>query len=239
MQPITSPQFTVIEKEPMFARIIKQIKSQIENGTLKPGDSLPSERNFAEMMGVNRHTLREALKVLEYTGVIEGKHGIGNVIKNVGQNTLINRISQAIVEIPQEHIFELMEVRKLMEPGIAAIAAERANEKDIERMAKTMEDFEKEFQEDTFISDSDLRLHLAITEATHNSTLSRLIEPILLTHSEFRVRSLRVMGRREHTLKEHNEIFFAIKNRQPEAAKVAMHEHLIQVEAILNEISDE
>lgn len=106
----------------MFAQIIDQIRNRILNGTLKPGDLLPPERQFSDMMGVNRHTVREALKVLEYMGVAEGKTGVGTVIKNVGQEVLVDRISHAANFSPRRFLFELMELRKALEPSIAALA---------------------------------------------------------------------------------------------------------------------
>lgn len=84
-----------IKPKPIFQIIIEQIRDQIVSGSLKPGDLLPTERQLAEMMGVNRHSLREALKVLEFLGVVQSRTGIGTIVNNLGQDILSDRVAQA------------------------------------------------------------------------------------------------------------------------------------------------
>jgi GntR family transcriptional repressor for pyruvate dehydrogenase complex len=189
-------------------------------------------------MGVNRHTVREALKVLEYMGVVEGKTGVGTVIKNVGQQVLVDRISHAANFSPRRFLFELMELRKALEPSIAALAAERATGDDLEIMHRAMEDFKEEFEYDTLGSDADERLHVALAHATHNSTFVILTQPIMSMLSQYQETGLKMKGRRIRTYQEHERIYAAIKNRHPEAARSAMMDHLVQVEEMLNRIED-
>jgi len=230
--------YKVIKQKPIFEQIIDQIKDQIVTGRLKPGDLLPPERQFSEMMGVNRHTVREALKVLEYMGVVQGKTGIGTVINNVGLDVLVDRIAHATEFSPRQFLFELMELRQVLEPGIAALAAKRATGSDLAVMERAMEDFKKEFQAESFGTDADERLHVALANATHNTTFVRLTEPIMSMLAEFREKGLVLKGRRKQTYEEHERIFQAVKNRNPEAARAAMADHLSQVETMLLNIED-
>lgn len=230
------PVYKKIKQTPMFTQIIDQIRDQILDGTLRPGDLLPPERQFSEMIGVNRHTVREALKVLEYMGAIEGKTGVGTVIKNVGQDVLVDRISHAANFSPPRFLFELMELRMALEPSIAALAAERATRDDLKVMRRAMADFKEEFTREALGSDADERLHVALAHATHNSTFVILTQPIMSMLAQYRESGLKLKGRRIKTYEEHERIYEAIKNRRPEAARSAMIEHLLQVETMLNSI---
>ena len=186
-------------------------------------------------MGVNRHTVREALKVLEYMGVVKGKTGVGTIINNVGQDVLVDRISHAVNFSPRRFLFELMELRKALEPNIAVLAAERATQDDLKIMRRAMEDFKDEFKRKTLEADADERLHVALARATHNSTFVVLTEPIMSMLARYREKGLKLKDRRIETYKEHERIYLAVKNRQPEEARSAMVHHLSQVEAMLNE----
>lgn len=226
-------EYNIVRPKPIFAQIIDQIKSQIISGELKPGDQLPPERQFSEMMGVNRHTVREALKVLEYVGAIESKMGVGTIVKSAGQEVLLDQISQAAEFSPSQLLSEIMELRQILEPGIAAMAAERATEQDFAFMEQTMADFTKEFEMGSLGTDADERLHIALANATQNSTIIRLVKPILTMLGQYREKSLRLKDRRMQTYEEHSRIYTAVKNRQPEEARKAMVSHLSMVKAII------
>ena len=232
-------EFKIVRPQPIFAQIIELIKNQILDGTLAPGVQLPSERQFSEMMGVNRHTVREALKVLEYMGVVQSKTGVGTIINNIGQEILVDRIVHAEKFSPRTFLFELMELRHILEPSIAALAAERATKQELAAMRQTIEDFGNEFKENKIGTEADERLHIALATATHNSTLARLTEPIVLMLSEFREKSLKIKNRRQETFKEHQRIYLAIKNRNPQEARIAMSDHLSKVEQVLNRTQED
>jgi len=222
-----------VEQKRAFIQIIDQLKSLISSGALKPGDRLPSERQFSGELGVNRHTVREALKILEYMGVVEGKTGIGTVVNNLGQDILIDQISHAAEFSPSILLSELMELRFLLEPGIAALAAERATKRDISIMRQAMNDLKKEFEMNNLGTDADERLHVALANATQNSTIIRITKPILSMLAQYREKSLRFKNRRIETCKEHERIYLAVKNRKPGEARTAMEFHLYNVQSVL------
>jgi GntR family transcriptional regulator, transcriptional repressor for pyruvate dehydrogenase complex len=225
-----------IKPRPIFEQIIDQIKSQIMEGALKPGDILPPERQLSDMIGVNRHSVREALKVLEYMGVVTSRTGIGTTLNNAAQDVLVEQFNKLGEFSPRQFLFELMELRQILEPAIAALAAQRATEDDLEIMQQAMEDFKKEFENGTLGSDADERLHVAIANSTHNSTLLRLAKPIMSMLAQFREKSLHISGRRVATYQEHERIYLAVKNRNPAQASAAMVDHMAQVETMLRKI---
>ena len=230
--------YNIVRPKPLFAQIIDQIKSQIESGELKPGDRLPPERQFSEMLGVNRHTVREALKVLEYMGVVEGKTGIGTIVNNIGQDVLLDQISHAAEFSPRRLLTELMELREILEPGIAALAAEKATEEDLAVMELAMDDLKKEFEKGFIGTDADERLHIALAKATQNSTVVRLTKPIISMLAQYREKSLRPEGRRKETFQEHDRIFQAVKGRRSEEARAAMVFHLSKVKEVIDVTQD-
>lgn len=205
-------------------------------GALKPGDILPPERQLSDMIGVNRHSVREALKVLEYMGVVTSRTGIGTTLNNAAQDVLVEQFNKLGEFSPRQFLFELMELRQILEPAIAALAAQRATEDDLEIMQQAMEDFKKEFENGTLGSDADERLHVAIANSTHNSTLLRLAKPIMSMLAQFREKSLHISGRRVATYQEHERIYLAVKNRNPAQASAAMVDHMAQVETMLRKI---
>jgi GntR family transcriptional repressor for pyruvate dehydrogenase complex len=229
----SSGEYERIRPQPIFAQIIEKIRAQIISGALKAGDLLPTERQIAEMMGVNRHTVREALKALEYMGVVQGKTGVGTVITSLGPNVLAERIEHAAHFAPQQFLLELVELRKLLEPGIAALAAERATEPEFAVMEQALRDFEAEVNGTGQTTDGDERLHRALAQATHNSTLQRLIDPVIFMPAQARKRALADPRRRAEAYREHERILQAVRSRQPEAAREAMVYHLSQIEAMV------
>lgn len=228
--------YAKIKPKPIFEIIIEQIRDQIVAGSLKPGDLLPAERQLAEMMGVNRHSLREALKVLEFLGVVQSRTGIGTIVNNLGQDILCDRVAQAANFSPRFFLFELMELRQAIEPHAAALAAKRATPEDLAEMEKAMKDLRAEFQGGELGTDADERLHLALAKATHNDTFVRLTEPMMAMLNDYRQNSLQIKGRRKETLVEHERIFSAVFEHRPDDAREAMAEHLCEVKKMLSKL---
>jgi GntR family transcriptional repressor for pyruvate dehydrogenase complex len=225
-----------VKQQPIFKQIIAQIQNRIVHGVLKPGDVLPPERLLSEMIGVSRHSLRQALKVLEHMGVVTSKAGIGTILNNPGQDFLLEQLNKLVDFSPANLLTELMELRQILEPGIAALAAKRATQEDLSAMRRAMEEFEKEFRDGRECSDADERLHVSLAVATHNSTLVRLTNPIMVMLGEYREKALQLEGRRLATYQEHERIFRAVRERQPEEAKNAMADHLLHVEAAIRAV---
>ncbi len=225
--------FDKIKNQRIFEQIIAKIGGLVIEGKLKSGDQLPSERDISEMMGVHRHSVREALKVLEYMGVLESKAGQGTVITNPCQEILVSRILRASKFCPKNFLFELIELRQALEPVMCRLAAERATEKDLHDMEEAVDDLKMEIEKGEYGISADERLHIAIAKATYNDTFLRMTEPIMKVISEYRIRSLKKPGRRSATYIEHREIYFAIKNCRPKQAELAMQKHLKNIRDML------
>jgi GntR family transcriptional repressor for pyruvate dehydrogenase complex len=231
--------FSKIKNKRIFEQVIEQVNDLVRSEKFNPGDQLPPERQISEMMGVHRHSVREALKILEYMGVIETKAGSGTVISNLRKDILVERIKKASIFSPQAFLLELVELRLILEPQLAALAAERATDVDLEAMKEAVEALERENETAGAMTDADEKLHSAIARATHNETISRVIGPVMEMLWEFRERLANTPLRRKKAIEEHKRIYEAIRRRSVKAAQARMKEHLARVREALNQIHDD
>ena len=118
---------TPIKSEKVYKIIMKQIKDIVKSGELKRGDKLPSERELALRLNVSRTSVREAIKALETLGLVESKHGGGNYIKNDFEDILLEPLSIAFMLLGSNNS-EILELRKVIEPEVASMAAKNIKE---------------------------------------------------------------------------------------------------------------
>ena len=228
------PPFGKIKNKRIFEQIIEQIEAQIVSGSLKPGDQLPSERQISELMGVHRHSVREALKILEYLGILESKSWLGTIVSTNRNDSLIERISKASNFHPKKLISELMELRWMLEPKIAALAAQKATDNDLKVIEHSLNLLEKKKDTIDIGFNTDKQFHLAIVRATHNETLLGITEPIMEMLMGFRERLAEVPGRRKKANKEHRLIYEAIRHHNAGKARINMQRHVDKVKEILD-----
>src|SRR5215471_6617432 len=127
-----------IKKTRIHEEVFSQIRELISQGRFKAGDQLPSERELAETFRVSRTSVREALRALETKGLIISRTGMGNFVADLPIESLVAPLAKLLIE-EKDALADIFETRKLIEPRIAALAAERATRKDIERMKSILE----------------------------------------------------------------------------------------------------
>ena len=209
--------------------IIEQFKNLILDGTLKPGDGLGSETNLAAQMNVGRSTIREALKVLIHLGFIVRKGKVAVVAEGVSGDMQPRRIIERFRA--NRNFLEMIEVRKIIEPDIAAMAAARFKagdldliEKDVDAMKKTLGDME------AFLN-HDYNFHLHIAQASRNQILieiTRGIQDMLKKTQEYVLRQSDSIH--ERSLAFHTKIYKAIQNGKSELAGKLMFDHIDDIE---------
>lgn len=222
------------KSDSIYGKVVTELKSAIMSGRLKPGDKLPGERVLAEMLGVSRTSLREALKMLAAAGLVTIKHGQGVFIANHDHDSYLQKFVQQVLVNPQE-IKELFEIRKVLETQAAAWVAERGSTDQINRLAGLLTSTkDKLAQQPTpglaLLAEQDSKFHLLLAEATNNSVLVRIMEGLLDLLADSRCRSMAVPGRPLKSLEEHRQVVEALLLRQPDAAREAMLQHLENVE---------
>ena len=222
--------FTEIKTRRSFEEAMQQIAQAIRAGDLHVGDKLPSERELASIMGISRPTVREALKVLAESGVIEiraGKSGGAFVASEVVPNLLQERSELRLAEVAA-----VLEARRLFEPRVAQLAALRGTEEDFEALRQTIELQREAGNDREHALQLDLRFHLRIARATQNPTLVEMMRYLLEQLEIARDMALREELEPDHAIQIHERTLEAILSGDPEAVDVAMDEHLSFLEEI-------
>ncbi len=221
--------FKPIKKTRVYEEIVGKIKDMIEKGRLKSGDQLPVERELAEIFRVSRSSVREALRSLESRGFLESRQGDGTYIASQPVESLVRPLASVIFS-EKDGQMELFEMRRLIEPQIAYLAAERATEDEIESMEKALKLQEEEVTRGEIGTDVDKKFHYIMANATKNRVFLRIMDNIMDLLSESRDRYLQVEGRPGKSITRHRLILNAIKARDPEGAERLMREHLMDIE---------
>src|SRR6202007_184893 len=126
--------YKIVRSSRLYEQIVQQVEESIHKGALKPGDQLPPERELAEQFGVSRTAVREAVRTLREKGLVEAYPGRGTFITSATSNTIRSPLAPMIRTGQAEGTLHLVEVREILEPEIAALAATRADEESVKEM---------------------------------------------------------------------------------------------------------
>lgn len=218
-----------IKKIRLYEEVVGQLHQLIEEGKLKAGDRLPSERELAETFRVSRTSVREAIKTLETEGFVLTRPGSGTFIAGVNVEAIIPPLASLLSQ-GKDALLDLFEMRALVEPGIAALAAERATPEDIVRLKEIFQAQAEQIKRGASGVDTDAEFHFAIGQATHNPALHRLVSAIMDILKPIREQSLQTPGRAQKSLASHRELLAAIERHDPVLAQRAMQHHIEAVE---------
>ena len=216
-----------IQSERLYERIVDQIERRILAGDLKVGDQLPPERELADQFTVSRTAVREAIKALREKGLVEIYLGRGTFV--TGSATTMVRNSLGLLLKGDNGFAHLVEVREILEPEIAALAATRITEEHIAAMTEAVVIMDTALDNAEAFVEADLDFHLALAEATQNPIIPSLMDSIIDLLREQRKRLGRVEGGLARGQYHHKRILEAIVRRDPQAARQEMQDHLIQV----------
>ena len=218
-----------IKKTRIHEEVVTQVRTLIRQGRLKAGDQLPSERELAETFKVSRTSVREALRALEAQGLIVSRTGMGNFVADLPIESLVAPLAKLLIQ-EKDALADIFEMRRLIEPRIASLAAERATHGEIERMKGILETQSEAVSRGETGVEADAELHFAIGQATHNQALEKLVSGLMEITSESREESLQTSPRREASIESHKRIVSAIDRHDRIAAQKAMLRHIEQVE---------
>lgn len=221
--------YTPIQTGRLYEQIVKQIQGRILCGDLKVGDRLPPERELADQFQVSRTAVREAVKALCEQGLVDVHPGRGTFITNNQSRAVRNSLGLMIQIGQAEGSASLVQVREILEPEIAALAALQAGDEHISAMRDAVAAMDAAITDPETFIEADLDFHLALAEATHNPLILALIDSIVDLLREQRTRIFYVEGGPERGQVHHKLILDAMVQRNPEAAREAMRVHLQQV----------
>lgn len=207
--------------------VVHQIVQAINNGELKPGDKLPSERDMGAIFAVSRTVIRDALKTLVGLGMITIRHGTGAFINHLDHQEDVTRLA-SLLQISKGTAEELFQVREILESNAVTWCTQNATEEDIRQLENIVSEAKKH-EDESRLALLDAEFHLKIAEAAGNKVLMRLMVNLLDLLGENRLRVLMVPGRQRLSVLDHERIVEAIKIRKPELARQCMLKHIDDV----------
>ncbi len=225
-------EFAVVRRTKVYEEVAKQIQRLIVEGLLKPGDKLPPERELAETFQVSRSSVRDAIRTLEMLGLVEPRQGEGTVVREVSDDALVNPLFTLLVR-KRELVGELLDVRKMIEPPLAARAAAHASTEEIAYLEDILRRQEEKVHRGELAIEEDSEFHYTIARAAKNSVVLKVLDVLMDLLRESRERSLQVEGRLQRSFAGHRRILSAIKRGDAPAAEAAMHGHLDEIERIV------
>lgn len=229
-----------IQRIKLSEMIISRLKEMIQNDKYNYGDKLPVEKRLAEMFGVSRTTIREALSVLSAEGWVTAKRGGGTYIGRIRNQAPVEPLTTSL-DNQDSALFELMEFRRILEGEVAMLAALRATDEDLAAIKAAYFDLSDAISQAQDTATSDFKIHYAIAKAARNNTILSVIEQLHNSYAKVvkisRGHSSKPDGY-ELILSEHRSIIKAIEKHQPDAARKAMQTHLERSQRIIEEVLD-
>jgi GntR family transcriptional regulator, transcriptional repressor for pyruvate dehydrogenase complex len=220
-------------------RAADQLLEMVVSGGLEPGERLPPERELCKRLGVSRTVVREALNLLEARGLISIEHGRGAVVSG-GNTDAVRDALEVVLRVRPKVLWELLEMRAILEVGISGLAAERATEEDTDAMRVQLERMAALIDVPEGYVDADVEFHALLARAARNGVLLTMLEPIVdLLRASRRVSASRRPGSALRALGEHEEILRRVEAGDAGGARREMRAHLANtvkdIEAVLGE----
>lgn len=233
---ISDPQFGTFKKSSISEDIVANLLSLIRERELRPGDKLPPERELAAMMQVSRPSLREALRALAIMNIIEIRQGDGTYVTSLEPNLLMAHLD-FVFALTDATFLQLFEARRILEPGIVAIAAERITDQELAALEACIARSVELVDDQVAFAQADLEMHELIAKASGNTILERFMVGLSQLGKVSRRRTVALPGVARQSLQDHFAIVAALKQRDPDAARAAMLHHLQHVEGELKHLA--
>jgi GntR family transcriptional repressor for pyruvate dehydrogenase complex len=225
------PEFQAIRKNRVHEEVAKQLENLIIN-KLQPGDKLPAERDLAEKLGVSRSSIRDAMRRLHLIGLVEPRQGAGTVVREISSDALVMPLS-GVISRKKQLVGELLDFRIMLEPPVAARAAENRTAEQVSQMEEILARQAGLLQAGQLAVEEDAEFHYCIAQASGNSVILKVLDLVMDLLRETRSQSLQSEGRPSKSLAGHKRILAAIRRKDPAAAETAMRQHIGDVAKIV------
>ena len=227
--------FAPIPRRKLYQEVVDRLVAQISGGAFAPGDQLPSERELMKLFGVGRPAIREALQTLDRMGLISVSHGERARVTEPDAGAVIEQIAATarhmLLTSPQT-LDHLKEARLFFEVGMVRMAAEKADDADVDRLRQRLEEHRQALEDLARFLEMDKRFHREIAAISDNPIYTAVSQAVFEWLEEFHVELVRLPGAEQITLDEHQAIFEAIAASDPEAAATAMTQHLTRANTL-------
>lgn len=230
MSPAAS--LTVVSRTKLHEQIVIQIEDLIESGRLKVGDHLPPERELAGIFKVSRHSVREAIRILEQRQILKSRPGSGTFVVTEDEASLLEFLTYSLRR-KKSILLEIFQLRRMLEPQIAALAAQKATAECIGEIENAQQAYQAVQNDPKGLKEKDQLFHLALARATGNTVLLKVMERLTDILGESRMELSQRTARQQVSIKGHARIMAAIRQRNVDAANHAMKTHLDEIENFL------
>lgn len=211
-----------IKTDRLYIKVAEQLSQLIRDGVIKPGERLPAERSLSEKLGVSRPVVREAMIALELSGIIEIRTGSGIYVTT--KKSKLGRAAKGVGP------FEILEIRYILESEACALAATRITDDQIEQLEQVLREMEEEEKQEDASEKADWRFHTIIAEASQNSAIYSVVNWLWELRNESPLSTAfleRIRKEGIHpSITDHKRIAEALKQRNPEKARLAMKNHI-------------
>ncbi|MEW6674198.1 MAG: FadR/GntR family transcriptional regulator [Thermodesulfobacteriota bacterium] len=225
-----------VSRTKLHEQIAAQIEGLIESGRLKGGDQLPPERQLADIFKVSRHSVREAIRTLEQRQILKSRPGSGTFVITGAESTLVEFLAESL-RSRKSKLFEIFQFRRMLEPQIAALAAQNSSAAHLDEIENAREAYQAAGGHPGNLKEKDRSFHLALARATGNSVLLQIMERLTDVLDESRLEMSQSPARQQFSVKGHARIAAAVRRRDADAAHQAMNTHLDEIERVLYERS--
>src|ERR1700744_2006935 len=230
-----SPSLKPIQRTTLTEAAFEQLIAMVVNGTWRPGDRIPPERDLCQQFGIARTSLREALKAMELIGMLDSRVGDGTFVCPRSE-FLCRPLLWAFTGTDHEELRDIMEAREFLERDLAGLAAERATEDEIEAIGQAIQQMREAVAHGEAILEADLAFHLAIARAAHNEVLRNAVQLLRTLMKQWLMLKLLIPQVPGKVLKQHEAIYKAIKERDSETARGAMWSHLEETSELVAQV---
>ena len=224
-----------IDRSTGSQRAMEVLLDSIRKGMLRPGDRIPPERELVSQLGLSRTGVREALRGLASSGVIEISPGRGTFVRKISPELLVDPDALFFL-LQRETLLHAIEVRRILEAEAVALAAQRADADDLAEIERVLRRMKSAVKSDLNPHGQSAPFHLAIAKATHNPVLCNIVRPFIRLISQAAPTiAERLPAARETEYLEHAEVYESILKRDPEEARRRMQKHLDIAESTILE----
>lgn len=220
-------------KSALVDRVVQAIQDQILSERLTVGTRLPPEREFAESLGVSRGVVREAVRVLAASGLLETTHGVGTTVRALSREEVVKPLNLFLRSWGRDvSINHLHQVRSLLEVENIGLAAEQATQEDIQDLHRILGEMDAAKEDPALFAVKDSDFHRRLAQTTHNPLLTLLLDSINDLMIEIRELVASESGLVERVMPAHIEMLDCIEKRDAKRARRAMREHLLAALAV-------
>ena len=227
MSSAAKPAFEPVRKHKLYDQVAHKLEQFILD-ELEPGDKLPSERELAELCKVSRSSIRDAIRRLELLGLVEPRQGAGTIVREFSTDALAKSLASILVG-KRRQVAELLEVRLMLEPAIAARAATNVTPEQLAQMTELISRQGEKAARGELAIEEDSQFHYAIAKAADNSVVLRIVDTLIDLLRGTREQTLQVNRRPEKSYAGHRRILRALEQGDAAAAEAAMRRHLEEI----------